>query len=123
MVGIPEQLAKALVYPVHLTEIVGEGEDSTWNLRTVDAVTSDRAYGIEKGRNELGYFPAHALEDGLRETVEWYRQNGIILRIGHGRVLVVMDALSGVSPLRTAVSRMWFRSEPRRCGSGRARSR
>ena len=24
MVGIPEQLAKALVYPVHLTEIVGE---------------------------------------------------------------------------------------------------
>jgi len=25
MVGIPERLAKALVYPVHLTEIVGGG--------------------------------------------------------------------------------------------------
>jgi nucleoside-diphosphate-sugar epimerase len=40
------------------------------NLKTVDAITSDRAYGIEKARNELGYFLAHALEDGLRETVE-----------------------------------------------------
>jgi len=41
-----------------------------WDLKTVDAVTSDRAYSIRKARNELKYFPARAPEDGLRETVE-----------------------------------------------------
>jgi len=41
-----------------------------WNLKIVDAVTSDRAYGIEKAGNELGYFLVHALENGPRETVE-----------------------------------------------------
>ncbi len=41
-----------------------------WNLKTVDAVTSDRAYSIGKARNELEYFPARALGGGLRETVE-----------------------------------------------------
>jgi hypothetical protein len=41
-----------------------------WDLKTVDAVTSDRAYSIGKARNEVRYFPACAQEDGLRETVE-----------------------------------------------------
>jgi hypothetical protein len=41
-----------------------------WDLKTVDAVTSDRAYSIGKARNELQYFPARAPEDDLRETVE-----------------------------------------------------
>ena len=43
MVSIPKQLAEALVYSVHLAEIVRGGEDSMWGLKTVDAVTSDRA--------------------------------------------------------------------------------
>jgi nucleoside-diphosphate-sugar epimerase len=41
-----------------------------WDLKTVDAVTSNRAYSIGKARNELEYFPACAPEDCLRETVE-----------------------------------------------------
>ena len=41
-----------------------------WDLKTVDAVTSDRAYSIGKARNELEYFPTRAPEDRPRETVE-----------------------------------------------------
>ena len=41
-----------------------------WDLKTVDVVTSDRAYNIGEARNELEYFPARAPEDGPRETVE-----------------------------------------------------
>jgi nucleoside-diphosphate-sugar epimerase len=33
---------------------------------------------IEKARKELGYTPRYSLEEGLRETVQWYRQNGMI---------------------------------------------
>jgi nucleoside-diphosphate-sugar epimerase len=49
-----------------------------WDPKTVDAVTTDRAYSIEKARKELGYTPRYSLEEGLRETVQWYRQNGMI---------------------------------------------
>lgn len=37
----------------------------------------DRRYAIEcrKAEAELGFTPRHNLEDGLRETVAWYKQN------------------------------------------------
>jgi len=44
----------------------------------VDAFTADRAYSIEKARNNLDYRPRYSLDDGLAETVHWYRRNGII---------------------------------------------
>jgi dTDP-glucose 4,6-dehydratase len=38
----------------------------------------DRRYAIDstKIRNEIGWKPLHNLEEGLAETIEWYRQNG-----------------------------------------------
>ena len=89
----------------------------------MDAVTSDRAYGIEKARNELGYFLVHALENGLRESrgmiqAEWNHT------ADRSQESACCDGYTlGASPLRTAMSRMWFKSEPRRYRSGRARSR
>ncbi len=52
-----------------------------WDPKTVDAVTFDRAYSIDKAKDELGYSPIYSPEDGLRETVEWCRQNGIVPQI------------------------------------------
>ena len=49
-----------------------------WDPKGVDAVTSDRAYSIDKAKDELGYSPIYSLEDDLRETVEWQRENGIV---------------------------------------------
>ena len=45
---------------------------------TVDSVTSDRSYSIERIRRDLGYEPRHDLASGLEETYEWYRENGYI---------------------------------------------
>jgi dTDP-glucose 4,6-dehydratase len=38
----------------------------------------DKRYAINSGkiRRELGWKPEHTLEDGLRETVKWYLDNG-----------------------------------------------
>ena len=77
-VTVPKQMAKALVYPVHLARIASGNWHFMWDPKTVDAVTTDRAYSIEKARKELGYTPRYSLEEGLRETVQWYRQNGMI---------------------------------------------
>jgi len=70
--------AKALIYPVYIAKSVFGEWSFLWDPKTVDAVTSNRAYSIEKAKSELGYYPKYTLEDGLRETVQWYRENGII---------------------------------------------
>jgi CDP-glucose 4,6-dehydratase len=30
---------------------------------------------FEKAKNELGWVPAYALDEGLAETIDWYRQH------------------------------------------------
>jgi nucleoside-diphosphate-sugar epimerase len=44
--------------------------------RRLDFFVKDRAFSIAKAQQELGYQPKVDLEDGLRRTFEWYRQNG-----------------------------------------------
>jgi len=35
----------------------------------------DLDLSIEKARRELGYQPRWSFEEGMRETVAWYKQN------------------------------------------------
>ncbi|HXK08963.1 MAG TPA: dTDP-glucose 4,6-dehydratase [Vicinamibacteria bacterium] len=59
--------------------LAARGLRSYAELRTFvpDRPGHDRRYAIDssKLRRELGWAPAHAFEDGLRETVRWYLAN------------------------------------------------
>jgi nucleoside-diphosphate-sugar epimerase len=44
--------------------------------RRVDFFTKSRAFRIDRARRELGYAPAVSLDDGIRRTLAWYRQQG-----------------------------------------------
>jgi nucleoside-diphosphate-sugar epimerase len=46
--------------------------------RRVDFYTKSRAFDITRARTELGYAPAIDLEPGLRRTIEWYREQGLL---------------------------------------------
>ena len=46
--------------------------------RRADWFRQNRAFKIDKARRELGYAPAVALDEGLRRTYEWYRDNGYL---------------------------------------------
>jgi len=61
-----------------LARVAAGNWHSMWDPMTVDAVTIDRTYSIKKAKSELGYSPRYSLKDGLRETVEWYRETEII---------------------------------------------
>ncbi len=45
--------------------------------RRVDFFTKSRAFSIAKARS-LGYQPSIDLPSGIRETIDWYRQNGLL---------------------------------------------
>ena len=70
--------AKALIYPAFIARSAFGKWSFLWDPKTVDAITSNRAYSIEKAKTELGYSPKHTLEAGLKETIQWYLDNGII---------------------------------------------
>ena len=44
--------------------------------RRVDFFTKSRAFDITRARTEIGYAPQVGLRDGIRRTLEWYREHG-----------------------------------------------
>ncbi len=46
--------------------------------RRVDWYRQNRAFDISRARQEIGYRPRIALDEGLRRTAEWYREKGLL---------------------------------------------
>ncbi|MES1245472.1 MAG: NAD-dependent epimerase/dehydratase family protein [Acidobacteriota bacterium] len=46
--------------------------------RRVDWYRQNRAFRIDKARRDLGYRPRVGIDEGLRRTAEWYRQEGLL---------------------------------------------
>lgn len=46
--------------------------------RRVDWFRQNRSFSIEKAKKELGYKPSIRLNEGLRNTAEWYKKEGFI---------------------------------------------
>lgn len=46
--------------------------------RKFDLFLDDRVFSISRARGELGYAPRTSMEDGVRETIEWYREEGYL---------------------------------------------
>jgi nucleoside-diphosphate-sugar epimerase len=46
--------------------------------RRVDWYRQNRAFKIDKARRELGYEPKVGIDEGLRRTADWYRQEGYL---------------------------------------------
>jgi nucleoside-diphosphate-sugar epimerase len=46
--------------------------------RRVDFFTKSRAFDIGRARTEIGYAPRVGLQEGIRRTLDWYRDHGWI---------------------------------------------
>lgn len=46
--------------------------------RRVDWYRQNRAFDIRKAKRDLGYIPRVPLDEGLRRTYEWYRDEGLL---------------------------------------------
>lgn len=75
---VPPVLAKAMIAPVEALNRIRGRESFMWHLSTVDTVTQDRYYSVDKAARELGFNPQYDLKTGLSETMTWYRANGYL---------------------------------------------
>lgn len=46
--------------------------------RRVEFFSKSRAFDISKAKTELGYRPRFSLEEGIRNTCEWYKEHGYL---------------------------------------------
>jgi len=77
-IHVPPVVAKNLVMPVELFNRLRGKVDFTWRISIVDDLTSNRVYSVSKAMRDLGFRPKYDLKTGLKETIEWYRENGYI---------------------------------------------
>jgi len=54
------------------------GVDPPLSRSRVRTLTEDRLYRIDRARDRLGFEPSTALDEGLVETVAWYRDHGYL---------------------------------------------
>jgi len=75
---LPKTLAKLMMLPLEGLNLLIGRENFLYRRETVESVTSDRAFKIERARKDLGYEPVYDLPEGVAETVAWYRENGYL---------------------------------------------
>ncbi len=55
-----------------------QGERAPLTHSRIKFLTQSRVYSIERASNELGYVPQVELDEGMRQTVLWYRKHGYL---------------------------------------------
>jgi nucleoside-diphosphate-sugar epimerase len=80
--GVPTPTRHLPVWPFSAAGAVCEaicgplGIEPPLYRRRVDFFTKSRAFDITRARMEMGYAPQVSLREGIRRTLDWYRQHG-----------------------------------------------
>jgi len=80
--GVPTPRLHLPVWPVWIAGAACEALCAPFGIeppiyrRRVDFFTKSRAFDITRARTELGYAPRVTLRDGIRRTLDWYREHG-----------------------------------------------
>jgi nucleoside-diphosphate-sugar epimerase len=82
--GVPVPTRHVPVWPFRAAGAICEavcgplGIEPPIHRRRVDFFTKSRAFDIGRARTEIGYAPRVGLQEGIRRTLDWYRDHGWI---------------------------------------------
>lgn len=54
------------------------GKEPIVTYRNMKSTVVDRTFGIDKAKRELGYIPAVSFKEGIKNTIQWYKQQNKI---------------------------------------------
>jgi len=82
--NVPPPKIKIPLKPVLLLADICEklcapfGIEPPIHRRRVSFFQNNRAFTIDKARNILGFEPQTTLDEGVRKTIKWYEEEGLI---------------------------------------------
>jgi dihydroflavonol-4-reductase len=77
-VHVPVAFAKATMLPLEILRKLLGMENFMYHVSTVSAMQQDRYYSNNKAKRELGFSPRYDFEEGVADTIKWYRENGFL---------------------------------------------
>ena len=84
IMGVPSKFFSLPKSFASKTALLSEKLASSFNFdplltqSMVNFFTENRGFDTSKARNELGYYPRVTLEEGIKETVQWYVAKGLL---------------------------------------------
>lgn len=82
--NVPVRIPHLPIFPVIIAGHICEKVCKPFKIsppifpRRVDWFRQNRAFSIAKAKRELGYAPQISLEEGLRRTAQWYKEEGYL---------------------------------------------
>ncbi len=73
--NVPEWAALAAASIIEKT-FTALGKSPPVTRKNIESTLADRVFSVEKAQRELGFNPRVNPEEGLTETVVWYRRKG-----------------------------------------------
>lgn len=77
-IALPKKFAKLLVFPIQAFNKLRGKPDFFLQLAVIDTLTGGRNYSNQKARDILGFKPQYDYKTGIGETINWYKENGIL---------------------------------------------
>lgn len=76
-IKIPKRFAKFCAYILENIALMFKFKPIITRER-INSMTTNRGFSIEKAKKELGYNPNVPMEEGIKETVRWYKEKGLL---------------------------------------------
>jgi nucleoside-diphosphate-sugar epimerase len=76
--ALPRIILKSMVALVQLFNAIRRKPEFFMRTAAVDSVAQHRIYSNQKAKNLLGFSPKYNWETGLRNTIDWYKENDIL---------------------------------------------
>jgi dihydroflavonol-4-reductase len=77
-IRVPLRAAKLAAVLFELSAAVSRNANPLLTRSRVKFFTENRAFSFRKAREELGYIPTVDFREGVRRTIDWYRENGFL---------------------------------------------
>ena len=82
--GVKPPKVKIPMFPVNILAMLCEKMCAPFNIepplhrRRVSFFKNNRAFKINKAKKKLGYLPEVSLREGIKRTISWYKDHGLI---------------------------------------------
>ena len=76
--SIPPRLAKTILFFVQWNNRRKGIDDFIMHTSLIDTMKTNRAYSNAKAKKILGFQPRYRYQDGMKKTLDWYKENNLL---------------------------------------------
>lgn len=77
IIKIPKLIAQIIIAPMELMSKIFKFKP-IFTLKRIESMTANRVFSVEKAKKDLKYKQEISMEEGIKETIAWYKSNNYL---------------------------------------------